>query len=217
MDYLVIAATALEIGPFLDILRQEQNSTARVDVLITGVGLTSATYSLGRQLATKRPDYIIQAGIAGSFDPGLPPGSVAVVEKELIADQGVLEAGSWKTTMDMGFTDANALPYTDGWLLNPDLSLNVNRLPVVNAVTVNQVSTNAALISAWKRKFRPALESMEGAALHFVAISEKIPFLQLRAVSNLAGERDKKNWDIKNAVLNLNKELLFLLPQLKAR
>ena len=216
MDYLIIAATALEIGPFLDILRREENSRAPVKVLITGVGLTAATYALTRQVGLQRPDCIIQAGVAGSFDQALPPGAVAVVERELVADQGVSESGEWKSTLDMGFTLPDKLPYTDGWLVNPDLSLNKNRLPVVKAVSVNQVSTSAELIESWKKKFNPALESMEGAALHFVAISERIPFLQLRAVSNFTGERDKKNWDLKNAVLNLNKELLFLLPQLKA-
>ena len=32
---------------------------------------------------------------------------------------------------------------------------------------------------------------MEGAALHYACIMEHIPFIQLRAVSNFVGERDK--------------------------
>jgi futalosine hydrolase len=58
------------------------------------------------------------------------------------------------------------------------------------------------------------VESMEGAALHYVCLSEKIPFLQLRGVSNYAGERNKSKWKLKEAIGNLNKELIRLLEDL---
>jgi futalosine hydrolase len=57
---------------------------------------------------------------------------------------------------------------------------------------------------------------MEGAAFHYVCLTEKVPFLQLRAVSNYVGERNKKNWNIKLAIENLNKatiEVLHLLQK----
>ena len=48
---------------------------------------------------------------------------------------------------------------------------------------------------------------MEGAALHYVCLCEKIPFLQLRCVSNYVGERDKSKWEMTEAISNLNIEL----------
>lgn len=222
MNYLVIAATAMEIGPFVQQVSDGaiigKNGLTlpggdRLDVLVTGVGLTATTYTLTRQVALRRPDFIIQAGIAGSFDEAVERGSVVVVGREVVADQGVWEKDEWKSTLDMGFTPADIHPYTGGWLINNNLSLNTNGLPVVNGVSVNQVSTDVKLIETCRRKYNATVESMEGAALHFVAISERIPFLQLRAVSNNVGDRDKKNWDFKNAIQNLNKELLLLLPQ----
>lgn len=210
METLVIAATSLEIGPFLDRIGSLDN---RPEVLITGVGLTASTCALTRYLATHRPECIIQAGIAGSFDPAITPGEVLLVGRDRIADQGVFENGEWKDTMDMGFTPANESPYTDGWLVNPWGFPNPGGLRLADAISVNQVSTNPQLISEFRRKYNPSLESMEGAALHFVAISEKIPFVQVRAVSNYVGERDKSRWDIKNAVIALNKVLPELLSQ----
>ena len=48
---------------------------------------------------------------------------------------------------------------------------------------------------------------MEGAAFHFVCLQQKIPFIQIRSISNSVGERDKSKWVIKEAVSNLNIEL----------
>ncbi|MET0636397.1 MAG: futalosine hydrolase [Chitinophagaceae bacterium] len=211
MNCLVIAATAGEIGPFADRLKLAGPAVQGISILITGVGLTATTYSLTRELVFRRPDRIIQAGIAGCFDQTLALGSVFTVGSDLVADQGVFEREGWKSTVDMGYTPANSLPYSNGWLVNPDAG-NPSDLPRVKAVSVNQVSTDPRLVESWKNRYQPTLETMEGAALHYVALSENIPFLQLRAVSNYVGERDKKNWDIKNAIINLNKELQKLLP-----
>jgi futalosine hydrolase len=35
---------------------------------------------------------------------------------------------------------------------------------------------------------------MEGAALHYTCLMEKIPFMQLRSISNYIAERDKSKW-----------------------
>jgi futalosine hydrolase len=40
---------------------------------------------------------------------------------------------------------------------------------------------------------------MEGAALHLVCLENKIPFLQIRGISNWVGERDKSQWKIPEA------------------
>jgi futalosine hydrolase len=66
MNCLLVAATTKEIAPFLDRYRADAGNT-QVDVLITGVGLTATTYSLAKQVGLKKPDLVIQAGIAGFF------------------------------------------------------------------------------------------------------------------------------------------------------
>jgi futalosine hydrolase len=54
---------------------------------------------------------------------------------------------------------------------------------------------------------------MEGAALHYTALMEGVPFLQLRAISNYIGERDKSMWKMAEAVSRLNEELQKLLTK----
>jgi futalosine hydrolase len=55
---------------------------------------------------------------------------------------------------------------------------------------------------------------MEGAALHYVARESNIPFIQIRAISNYIGERDKANWQMKLAIDNLNQTLLNYIDSL---
>ena len=55
---------------------------------------------------------------------------------------------------------------------------------------------------------------MEGASLHFIGRDLTIPFMQIRAVSNYVGERDKTKWKIDLAISNLHNELTKLLKQL---
>ena len=55
---------------------------------------------------------------------------------------------------------------------------------------------------------------MEGAALHFVCLQQKISFIQIRSVSNYVGERNKSSWKMEEAINQLNKTLITFLQQL---
>jgi len=40
---------------------------------------------------------------------------------------------------------------------------------------------------------------------------EKIPFIQLRSISNYIAERDKTKWDMRKSIANLNGALIDLV------
>lgn len=218
MNCLLAAATPFEIAPFLEHYRNSDVPfyiDIHIDVLITGVGLTSATYNLQKQLQIKKPDLVIQAGIGGCFDTKLPLGTVVAIKKDTIADLGVIEKKQFHSVFDMGFAQPNQMPYKKGWLVNPGLYLlKRNSLKKVPAVSVNQITSSPQTARLYEAKYKPVVESMEGAALHYVCLMENIPFLQLRGISNYVGERNKKNWKIKESVANLNNELIRLLNSL---
>ena len=81
-------------------------------------------------------------------------------------------------------------------------------LPVAYAISKNTGSGRVSTISFLQRQFKVQLESMEGAAFHFVCRQKGVPFCQVRAVSNYVGERDKSKWDIKGSVTVLNEFVL---------
>ena len=87
-------------------------------------------------------------------------------------------------------------------------------LPTVNSITVNQITSSKKTAELYSKKYKAAIENMEGAALHLVCIKENIPFVQIRSISNYVGERNKKKWELKEAVENLNKNLIRLIESL---
>lgn len=216
MNCLVVAATVIEIAPLLEHLRNNKNlfQKHQVDVLISGIGLTATTFSLTRQIQIKKPELVIQAGVGGCFDKTIPLGKVLAVNMETIADQSVIELNRLKTLFDLKLVPQNRFPFKRGWLWNNNAVLKKVRLKKVIGITVNEITTSAQKVKFYREKFNPVVESMEGAALHYVCLMEKIPFIQLRAVSNYIAERNKKNWNMRESVLNLNNELINLLKKL---
>ena len=215
MNSLLVAATVKEIAPFLGHYRNTEkrwHSDINIDVLITGIGMTATAYHLAKHFSLKRPDMVIQAGVAGSFDTKIPLSSVVAVKEDTIADECVIESRKLKTLFSLQLVPQNQFPYKKGWLINPDRGLiKRSKLKAVRGISVNQITTSKKIIRFYKDEFDPVTESMEGAALHYVCLMEKIPFLQIRAISNYIGERNKKKWNMKDSIANLNNELIRLL------
>ena len=214
MNCLVIAATPIEIAPFLTYLKKEKKFKYEIDVLITGIGLTATTYALLNQINIKKPAFIIQAGVGGCFDINIKLGTVVAIKKETIADQSVVELKTLKTLFDLKLLPQNKNPFSNGWLVNSNDILRKIKLRKVTGISVNEITTDKKKVKLYRDRFKPVIESMEGAALHYVSLMEKIPFLQIRSVSNYIAERNKQKWNMKEAVENLNKELISILIQL---
>lgn len=217
MHILLIAATTFEIQPVIDFLDEQGNTVQghTLEVFITGVGMLYTTYQLTSHLQQKHPGLMIQAGIGGSFATRYPPGSVVLVEREIIGDLGVEENQSFTDLFDMGFLTANHIPHTNKWLVNPSTDQwEKYGLPFVKGNTINEITTRPERIIQLQQKYDVTVESMEGAAFHYVALQEGIPFLQVRAISNYVGERDKTKWKIKEAITALNDQLINILKTL---
>jgi futalosine hydrolase len=180
MNILLIAATAKEIEPFFEYYRNTKRPQ-NIDILITGIGLTATTYRLLKQVQLKRPALVIQAGVAGCFDRKIPLGAVVAVKKETIADQSVIELKKLKTLFDLQLIPHDQFPFRNGWLENDNMFLKKLKLKKVNAISVNEITTSKQRVRFYEGSFRPAIESMEGAALHYTCLMEKIPFIQLRS------------------------------------
>ena len=209
MNTYIVAATMAEIEPLI-----EKTSTSDFKLIITGVGCVATTFQLTRLLATEKPDLIIQAGIAGTFDNTLPLGITVAVLRDQFADLGVEENNEWKDVFDLNLTHENDFPHVNGWLNNDNEHIKDLGIPTVTSITINEVTTNSSRIDQFTKKYQPSIESMEGAAFHYACLQYKIPFVQLRAVSNYVGERDKKKWQIVDAIENLNKKVIDILDKI---
>lgn len=209
MDLLIVAATNLEITPFL-----ETNTNS--DILITGVGVPATIYTLQNKLLHKKYDLAIQAGIAGTFNDSFEKSDVFFVEEDTFADIGVEENRRFQTLFEMGLANENEFPYTNGWLKNDHPLIKQSYLTPARSITVNKITADKDQVGKLREKFKADIESMEGAAFHYVCLLQKVNFLQLRSISNIAGERDKSKWKMKEAIKVLNNELQKLVQKLNA-
>ena len=216
MNILIAAATDAEIAPLNDYFQKASlPATMTGGVIITGVGMLNTTYELTKHLATSRYDLVLQVGIAGSYVNTLKPGDVVFVTSDQYGDLGAEDNDNYLDIFEMGFINPNVSPFINGKLLTPLLPVhNRIKLPSVSGLTVNTVSGNQRTVTQRKEKYHCDIESMEGVALHYVCLREKVAFAQVRAISNYVTPRDKSQWQIKDAIINLNKWLIDFINAL---
>ena len=204
MKILLVSATEHE----LDISKLKNNKAAfETDVLISGIGIASTVYHVTSRLVQNNNEMVIQAGIAGSFTNDLNLGETVLVSADTFGDSGIEETGMFKNLFASGLVNENDFPFTNGWLINQHRMLNSGLLKTVKAITVNKITDDKKQIEVQRNFFNAQAESMEGAAFHYVCLQMNIPFLQIRSISNIVGERDKTKWKMTEAVNNLNDEL----------
>ncbi len=207
MQILLVAATANEIELFI-------NAYPNIDILVTGVGVPATMYHLQKQLQKEDYDFVIQAGIAGTFSDEIELGEAVLVKQDTFGDLGIEEKHVFTPCTSSGLIGAHDFPYADGWLMNMAGIPRQTILKTVKGVTVNKVTDDIVQKQQLITAYNPQIETMEGAALHYVCLQEEISFVQLRSISNYVGERDKRKWKIKEAFENLNTELNILINQL---
>lgn len=183
------------------------------ELLIGGIGQLQTAYSLQKKLWGWKPDLVIQAGIGGAPSPE-DTGKVYAIRSESLADLGALDKTGFRNLFEMGLQEPDQFPFHQGKLPNPYNSmLEWTNLRLLDGVTVNEIKETD--LSVTQRNVVPFVESMEGAALHYVCLMEKIPFLQIRSISNIIGDRNKSRWKLEEAIENLHKSLVILIQKLE--
>jgi futalosine hydrolase len=225
MKILIVAATRFEIRPLADkfaYVQKEDDSLAhyqfrndKVDILITGMGMTPMAYYLGKQLPGSNYDVVINAGICGSFSDSLPIGTVVNVTEESFCELGAENNDQFLSLFELGLMDPEEPPFRSGRLLNnstPKGSV-LRKLQRVRGITANTIHGHPDTIRKIRELFHPDVESMEGAAFFYACLTSSVPFHQVRSISNFVEERDKSKWDIPLALANLNNTLFDIIKE----
>lgn len=224
MRILIVSATPFEVKPVQDWLEKNWtpkglfryvNGPAEVNLLFTGVGMAATAYALGKCLALKHYDLVMNAGIAGAYHNGLKKGDVVQVVSETFADLGAEEAdGAFSDIFRLGLLDVDAPPFREGVLINEPAGA-YHFLPVARGLTVNKVHGFPISITRIREQYPLAdIETMEGAAFFYVCLMEAVPFLAIRSVSNYVEARNRAAWDIPGAIGALNRVLVEILGML---
>jgi len=214
LKILLVSATESEISHAIDFINtiDLESSNHEINFLITGVGMVNTAYQLTKKIIQDRPDFCIQAGIAGSFKTSLKVGEVINVREDIFSELGAEDDGVFISALDMKLTDEFVIVNNFSDSEFSDFFINFKE---VRGITVNTVHGNEISISKIKERISPDVESMEGAAFLKVCKSEKIPCIQLRSISNMVEKRNKDKWNIPLAVKSLNRILIDFLNSVK--
>jgi futalosine hydrolase len=219
MRTLIVTATSMEVVPlvaaFGDVPPRSRKVDSysyrgrEVDVLITGVGMVATAAWTSHVLAQTAYDLALNVGLCGSFDRSLAPGSVVHVVSDRIAELGAEDGDAFLTIEELNLPG-------DRDVVNsaPPVNAGLAPLPRVDAITVNTVHGNARSIAAVSARFKPHVESMEGAAFMYACLIHEVPFAQVRAVSNIVEQRNRDAWKMADAIGGLGRAALSILDHL---
>ncbi|MEW1751983.1 futalosine hydrolase [Streptomyces angustmyceticus] len=182
------------------------------DVLAAGVGPAAAaagtaTALTAAALAGAPYDLVVSAGIGGGFSPGpegsppgAPLGSVVVADAIVAADLGAETPGGFAPVTELGFGTVAHRP--DPALVGAVAAAAGAATGTV--VTVSTVTGSAARATELAERHPGVLaEAMEGFGVAEAAAAHGVPVLEVRAVSNAVGPRDRGAWRIGAALTAL--------------
>jgi futalosine hydrolase len=214
MKILLVVATELEAKGIKDKLNADLLQA--IDVLVTGVGMINTCFELTKTLLDKKYDFVLNIGIAGSFERDIAIGECVWVKRELFSEMGAEDGDQFLSLIQLGLQTHDEFPFEWGELkAKPLTEINtLSALKQVRAITVNKVHGNDDSIMKTKMQFSPQIESMEGAAVFYVCLKLGVNCIQLRSVSNYVERRNKDNWNIPLALNNLHETSLKLLNEL---
>lgn len=178
-----------------------------VDTLVTGVGYFSTVYNLTKTLLLHEYCLVFAVGIAGDYrlDNAVP--QMYVVENARFADTGFEgENGEFVPLVGSRFMPDNQFPFNNG-VIHSNLAQHFAQhygIDMCTANTVNRTRTDREYIEKMLKKFPAEIETMESAALHYVAQLQGVPMIEIRSTSNHVAPKSAEKWKIAEATDALN-------------
>ena len=178
------------------------HSDSRFDVMLAGVGSVAAAVNTARALAISEYSLVISAGIGGGFPGRAEVGSLVLANEIVAADLGAETSEGFCSVEELGFgfshiqIDTSLVEQVNRALVAAELPVITG--PVLTVSTVTGTAESALELAA--RILGATAEAMEGYGVAFAAHDRGLPVLEIRAISNMVGPRDRSTWRIKEAL-----------------
>ncbi|MFG2128893.1 futalosine hydrolase [Streptomyces sp. NPDC048751] len=187
------------------------------DLLAAGVGPALAAASTATALTAAALDgapygLVVSAGIGGGFLPDAPVGSLVVADAITAADLGAETADGFLPVTDLGFGTVTHRP-PDSLVRETAAAAGARTGTVLTVSTVTGTAERAAALRT--RHPTALVEAMEGFGVAEAAAAHGVPVLEIRAVSNPVGPRDRAAWRIGDALAALTGAFGKLTPVLE--
>ncbi len=190
--------------------------------IISGTGKVNS--AIAATMITERfsPHIIISSGTGGAYpSSGLKIGEIAIAEKEIYGDEGVMTEKGFHDMRYLGIPLIkkrknlyNELPVSTRYM--NDIKKAINRLGLNHRtgtfVTLSTITgTDEMALEIERRISNPVCENMEGAAIAHVALIKGCEFIELRGISNIVQRRDKRTWRLREASINSQNAVIELI------
>jgi futalosine hydrolase len=180
--------------------------------------MTATAAWCSRAFAAEHYDLALNLGLCGSFDAQLAAPDVVHVTADRIAELGAEDGDDFLTIHQLKLLGENEFPFDRGMLVNsnPPPLPPLAALRSVTGITVNTVHGNERTIAAVRDRYDPDVESMEGAAFMYASLIAGVPFAQVRAVSNAVVRRNRRAWQVDEAICALGEQSVRLLESISS-
>ncbi|MBP2000364.1 futalosine hydrolase [Paenibacillus shirakamiensis] len=188
------------------------HESIQVEVKLAGVGPAAAAANTAIALASGDYDLVISAGIAGGFAGTAEIGSVVVATTIEQADLGAETGEGFASVDELGF-GSSRLPAHAALSTRLSEALAAAGIPVhTGPVLTVSAATGTALTAAARAGRSPGAvaEAMEGFGVAVAADKFGLPIMEIRAISNVVGPRDKAAWRIGDALRALETAITHL-------
>ncbi|MBP1996592.1 futalosine hydrolase [Paenibacillus eucommiae] len=202
----VLVVTAVDVEK--DAVLRGLRGSSRFDVIAAGVGPVAAAITTTTVLAAAHFDYdfVVSAGIGGGFPGQAEIGSLVVASEIIAADLGAETPEGFSSLDELGFGSSTHIQVDEHYAVRLTEALHTAKLPVLMGpvLTLSTVTGTAATAAKLALQVpQAAAEAMEGYGVAAAAYQRGIPVLEIRAISNLVGPRDRSAWRIGDALTAL--------------
>jgi futalosine nucleosidase len=183
-----------------------------IDVLVAGVGPVAAAAATAKELAKERYELVISTGIGGGFSPRAEVGTLVIANEIVGADLGVETLEGFSSFDELGF-GSTRIQVDLNLLRQLTTALHEAKLPAITGPIITVSTATGTAVSAAERSRRipgVAAEGMEGYGVALAAHIYGVPALEIRAISNQVGPRDRNSWRVNDALTILEKTFSVL-------
>lgn len=172
-----------------------------IDVMLAGVGPVSAAAHTAKLLTTGKYKLVISTGIGGGFLGKADVGMLVVSNLIVAADIGVETLDGFRRLEELGFGSTQVEVDSD-LVTRVTEALQAEKIHVVTGPIITVATATGTAESADERARRimgAAAEGMEGYGVALAAQIFGVRALEIRAISNMVGPRDRSAWRMKEA------------------
>jgi len=180
-----------------------------------GFGPIAAAAIALEKIITDRPQRVYLLGIAGAYtadgqtSPALNVGQAVRFSSVRVDGIGVGETTSFQSPSDLGWPQFSG---DDTREMIGD-TINLNSDSPHGLLTVCAASANNEQATRRQQRYGAVAEDMEGFAVAMACQLQNVPLQIIRGISNVAGDREKSNWRIEEAMQAAAKELQVALEE----